>query len=102
MNEIDKLKIEHARYKKALAEIEHGLCTFASRTAREALNATPITLHDITSALDKWKTKTGDYIAILFNPDESGKLLVGVGEKEIFQFNSLRRALRYLNDGEAW
>lgn len=106
MNEIDKLKIEHARYKKALVVIEIDMNNrTAARIACEALNPPPpppVTLHDITSALAKWKAKTDDYIAILLNPDESGILLAGSREEEIFQFNSLRQALDYLNDRESW
>lgn len=96
-SEILKLKTEHARYKTALVNI---LCSESNAIAQKALYPTPpppVTLPELLSALERWKIRTNDYIAIHFNPDESGTLLRGTFEDEIFEFTTLRQALDFLN-----
>lgn len=101
MIDLNKLKTEHARYKEALLSIRVTDGEAGRLIAAEALNPPPpepVTLKDILSALDRYKTKTDDYVAILFNPDESGGIKVGATEVEIFEFINLRQALDFLTN----
>lgn len=99
MNAIDKLKSDLERYHKALTQIrcDYTSSSIAHQTAEAALNPPPVTLPELLSALDGWKERNNEYIAILFNPDESGNLRRGFLEEEIFEFTTLRQALDFLN-----
>lgn len=99
MNEIDKLKIENTRYKKALRDIECGGYNTASRMANEALNpAPPVTLEQLVTALCNQNRSTGEIIrSIRFFSDKSGHLYGCSSEKYIASFYSFQSALDYLN-----
>lgn len=90
MNEIEKLKAEHARYKAALVEITNDReCVVAIR----ALYPPTVTLSDLQDALQKAVDRTGDYVALLMNRDGSGNFRIGCHEKRGKEFSNLHDAL---------
>lgn len=102
--EIAKMKTEHARFKEVLGAIAHEYSDrprmAAYLMADSALNAPPpppVTVQEILTALEGWKIRNDDYIAILFNPDESGGIRRGSHEDELYEFVSLRQAVDFLN-----
>lgn len=103
--EIAKMKTEHARFKEVLGAI---VIEYSDRPrmaaylmADSALNPPPpppATVGEILTALEGWKIRHNcEYIAIKFNPDESGALLRGAQEDELYEFVSLQQAVDFLN-----
>lgn len=102
MNEIEKLKAEHARYEKALQSLlyEHGTHSLAYKAAYAALNPpppAPVTLDELKSALNRYNevTPEGGFYSINFFRDESGSIRDG-NESRVFSFSSLREAVDWL------
>lgn len=59
MNETDKLKAEHARYKKALESIQETYGNAARQIARLALTPPPVTLAGILAVLRSFPASLG-------------------------------------------
>lgn len=100
MNEIDKLKIENTRYRKALKEIRGTYLDSSDvyKVADTALSPPPpppVTLEQLITALDG--NRTVGVRSIRFYSDSSGHLY-GASEKYINSFYSFQEALDYLND----
>lgn len=103
MNEIFKLKTEHARYKKALEDIKRGVyATEPSAIALEALHPVqrllpPVTVPEILAALEARNKVNGALHSIRFYSDGSGHLY---NEMTMFfsGFVSLREALDILEN----
>lgn len=99
MNEIEKLKIDNARYRKALKDISdrYPATCDAYKMADCALNPTPVTLDMLKAVLKKFSAGTarGSY-SITFFGDESGT--VEDYGREAFSFQSFQQAYRLLND----
>lgn len=99
MTEINKLKIEHARYKKALETFSKTRFISLADTHRIAdcaLNPPPpepVTLANLLSALKTYSASHG-VTYILFFRDESGGF-EQCGER-IFTFTSLQEAYNFL------
>lgn len=109
MNEIerssfDKLKIENARYKKALKEIRGTYLDFsdAYKVADTALSPPPpppVTLEALLTALRNENRVAGKVIdSIRFYSDESGHLYgEEMSKPHLVSFYSFQEALDYLN-----
>lgn len=96
MNEIQKLKTEHARYKAALVEITNDReCVVAIRALYPPPPPT-VTLSDLQDALQKAVDRTGDYVALLMNKDGSGNFRIGCHERRGKYFSNLHNALAML------
>lgn len=99
MNEIYKLKTEHARYKKALETLRSPGGTSRAdmhRIADCALCPPPaasVTLALLIEALKKF-SETHDNVYIMFFSDESGG--IKQNEQRVFTFNSLQEAYNFL------
>lgn len=99
MNEINQLKSEHARYRKALKNICENFnnSSAACRVANEALKPPPplpVTLDELKTALESYNKKHSA-VSIHFFRDESGSIRDG-DEKRVFSFNTLREAVDFL------
>lgn len=103
MNEIQKLKVEHARYKAALHEIHtvYVECSNAYQVADTALNPPPpppVTLDELKAALNRYNevSPLRGFYSIHFFRDESGSIRDG-GDDRVFSFSTLREAVDWLN-----
>ena len=102
MNEITKLKTEHARYEKALKTIhdQYAVGTLAYKYADAALYPpppVPVTVDDLLTALREKNRRDGGALhSIRFFSDESGHLY-SEGQRFYAAFYSLRDALDKLN-----
>lgn len=97
MKEIEKLKIEHARYRKAL---ELLVSMYDEPHAKAALNPPappPVTLEELISALKKFNIERGQrgQFSIVFFADESGT--ISLCKSDIFTFYSFQEAYDFLN-----
>lgn len=103
MNEINQLKIENERYKKALGTLLQTCSISLSdvhRIAGCALNPPPpVTLNELTAALKKLNDSAGRRVlqSIKFFSDESGHILDNEGDV-INSFYSFREALDKLTN----
>lgn len=104
MNEIEKLKTEHARYREALEEIISDYAdqptSLAALGARNALNPpppAPVTLDELKTALAAYNkaNPNGGLYSIAVYRDESGSIRDG-GENRVFSFATLREAVNFL------
>lgn len=102
MNEIEKLKAEHARYGKALEKIrwENLTCTDAFHIADAALNpptSPPVTLEVLLEGMRRFSKAHPKYRghSINFYEDESGSIRDGV-EDRVFSFSTLSQAVDWL------
>lgn len=105
MNEINKIKAEHARYKEALETLASGRITIADarRVADCALNQPPplpVTLEALQEAIIVAESRTQDFVAILLNKDGSGNFRLGPTEKLGVEFKNLQDALDLLISGQ--
>lgn len=100
MNEIEKLKTEHARYKAALEKIvsQYLDSSDAYKFANKALNPPPVTLDELKAALNRYNevSPLRGFYSIHFFRDESGSIRDG-GDDRVFSFSTLREAVDWLN-----
>lgn len=105
MNEIEKLKTEHARYKKALETFSKTRCISLAdthRIANCALNPpAPVTLDELKNALSLFQANRAlEYVSIQFHKDDSGAIL-DCRDRVLFSFTNFREAADFLTMGAA-
>lgn len=100
MNEIDKLKIEHARYRAALNEIGHSYATHtnAAQWAEAALNPPPPAVITVPQILTALKRAADNLYTPSLEIFADGSVLVDDAPRGTHAFSTVQGALNYFND----